>query len=301
MSNPFAARKLTTIVPLALAGVALLAVPVAPGASAAVALIAFAVMMLTSSVQSCWATIHELVPEARVGGVSGFIHLLSNISGIVGPTATGLAVEYLGGYSSAFVVAAVIAGAGVVAMAVFVKPDADHPYRRVALAGRNQNGTAQPGDGKVISDELAPASNRFDPGQTGWQNVWYGQLRTNSALGADVERSDLHLELAYPVLSLLDRLPPMPDYKANSSTTLNPVFDQTRTDLLARGARMLDAGPSLAAGQLLVLATVKGPLPIPVQVDGDPMAGDGTTLYQFLLPIDRSAVDKPPATQPAAK
>ncbi len=133
MSDPFAARKLTTIVPLALAGVALLAVPVAPGAGAAVALIAFAVMMLTSSVQSCWATIHELVPEARVGGVSGFIHLLSNISGIVGPTATGLAVEYLGGYSSAFIVAAVIAGAGVLAMTIFVKPDADSPARTMAV------------------------------------------------------------------------------------------------------------------------------------------------------------------------
>ena len=183
-----------------------------------------------------------------------------------------------------------------------VKPDGDHPYRRVALAGRNQQGTAQPGDGKVISDELAPPSNRVDGGQHGWQNVWYSQLRTSSTLGADVERSDLRLDLAYPVLSLLDRLPPMPDYRSGANQSASgPVFDQTRTDLLARGARMLDAGPSLSAGQLLVLATVHGPLPIPVQVDGDPMAGDGTTLYQFLLPIDRSAVDKPPATQPAAK
>jgi MFS transporter, ACS family, aldohexuronate transporter len=121
MHDRLAARKLTTIVPLAVAGVALLAVNFAPNATAAVALIALAVMMLTSSVQSCWATIHELVPETRVGGVSGFIHLLSNISGIIGPTATGLAVQYLGGYDSAFVVASAIAAAGVVAMAVFVK------------------------------------------------------------------------------------------------------------------------------------------------------------------------------------
>ncbi len=120
MADRFAARKLTTIAPLAVGGLALLAVPFAPGAVAAVALIALAVMMLTSSVQSCWATIHELVPENRVGGVSGFIHLLSNLSGIVGPTATGLAVQYLGGYSSAFVIAAAIAAAGVVAMAIFV-------------------------------------------------------------------------------------------------------------------------------------------------------------------------------------
>lgn len=117
MGDKLAARKITTIVPLAIAGVALIAVNAAPNAAVAVGLIALAVLMLTSSVQSCWATIHELVPEARVGGVSGFIHLLSNISGIIGPTATGFAVQYLGGYASAFVIAA----AGVVAMAIFVR------------------------------------------------------------------------------------------------------------------------------------------------------------------------------------
>ena len=56
-----------------------------------------------------------------MGGVSGFIHLLSNISGIIGPTATGFAVQYFGGYSSAFAIASALAVAGVVAMAVFVK------------------------------------------------------------------------------------------------------------------------------------------------------------------------------------
>jgi len=121
MDDKLAARKLTTIVPLAIAGLALIAVNAAPNAAVAVSLIALSVLMLTSSVQSCWATIHELVPEARVGGVSGFIHLLSNISGIIGPTATGLAVQYLGGYASAFVIAALIAAAGVVAMAIFVR------------------------------------------------------------------------------------------------------------------------------------------------------------------------------------
>jgi ACS family hexuronate transporter-like MFS transporter len=121
MRDPLAARKLTTILPLALAAVALIAVNVAPNALVAVTLIAVAVMMLTCSVQSCWATIHEIVPETRVGGVSGFIHLLSNISGIIGPAATGLAVQYLGGYSSAFAIASALAVAGVVAMAVYVK------------------------------------------------------------------------------------------------------------------------------------------------------------------------------------
>jgi MFS transporter, ACS family, hexuronate transporter len=121
MSDRLAARKLTTILPLGLAAIALIGVNVAGSETGAVTLIALSVMLLTSSVQSCWATIHELVPESRVGGVSGFIHLLSNLSGIIGPTATGLAVQYLGGYDSAFVIASAIAVSGVVAMTLCVK------------------------------------------------------------------------------------------------------------------------------------------------------------------------------------
>lgn len=136
MPDHLMARKLTTIVPLAIAGVALIAVNGAPNATVAVSLIGLAVLMLTSSVQSCWATIHELVPEARVGGVSGFIHLLSNLSGIIGPTATGLAVQYLGGYASAFVIASAIAAAGGVAMTIFVRRPAEsiHPLAAPARA-----------------------------------------------------------------------------------------------------------------------------------------------------------------------
>jgi ACS family hexuronate transporter-like MFS transporter len=126
-SNKLRARKITTITPLAVAGAALLLVTQTTTPSAAVALISLALMLLTASVQSCWATIHELVPPVRVGGVSGFIHLLSNISGIVGPTATGYAVQYLGGFNSAFFLAGGAAVAGVVAMTICVKRTEDSP------------------------------------------------------------------------------------------------------------------------------------------------------------------------------
>lgn len=119
--GPLTARKLMTVVPLALAAIALIGVIFAPNAVCAVALIAIAVMLLTSSIQSLWATIHELVPETHVGGVSGFIHMLSNISGIIGPAATGFAIQYFGGYNSAFAIAATLAIIGSIAMALFVK------------------------------------------------------------------------------------------------------------------------------------------------------------------------------------
>jgi len=121
------ARKLATTLPLACSAAALLAVPHAHGAVQAVTLIALAVMWTTGSIQSCWASIHELVPTARIGATSGFIHLLSNISGVVGPAATGFAVQYLGGYDSAFFVSAGVAVAGVVAMALFVRRPREMP------------------------------------------------------------------------------------------------------------------------------------------------------------------------------
>lgn len=121
LSDQLFARKLTTIAPLGLAAVALIALNFAPNATSAVALIAITVMLMTSSVQSCWAIIHELVPETHVGGVGGFVHLLSNISGIIGPTVTGFAVQHFGGYGSAFAIAAAVAVIGALAMTLFVK------------------------------------------------------------------------------------------------------------------------------------------------------------------------------------
>jgi sugar phosphate permease len=126
-SNKLLARKITTITPLAIAGAALLLVTLTTTPAAAVALISLAIMLLTASVQSCGATIHELVPPVRVGGVSGFIHLLSNISGIVGPSATGFAVQYFGGFDSAFYLAGGAAAAGVIAMTICVRKTVDMP------------------------------------------------------------------------------------------------------------------------------------------------------------------------------
>jgi nitrate/nitrite transporter NarK len=78
------------------------------------------VLFLTASSQACWATMHELVPGRHLGGVSGFVHLMSNISGIVGPVMMGIAVQYLGGYSSGFVLGAAVDLVGVLAMLLVI-------------------------------------------------------------------------------------------------------------------------------------------------------------------------------------
>jgi MFS family permease len=52
--------------------------------------------------------------------VGGFIHFLSNLSGIIGPALTGFLIQYFGGYHSAFLFGAMIDFAGVLAMLLFI-------------------------------------------------------------------------------------------------------------------------------------------------------------------------------------
>jgi MFS transporter, ACS family, hexuronate transporter len=122
MGNPLLARKISASLPLGCSIVALLALCVNSGAVMAVMLICLIVMFVTAGAQACWATVSELVPQERVGGVGGFVHLLSNISGIIGPAVTGFAVQYFGGFDSAFLLSAAIAFVGTLAMVLFVKP-----------------------------------------------------------------------------------------------------------------------------------------------------------------------------------
>jgi hypothetical protein len=52
---------------------------------------------------------------------------------------------------------------------------------------------------------------------------------------------------------------------------------------------------------IAVSATDEEPLPFPLEVQGDRVAGKGIVYYQFIIPVDRSAVLKDPlapTTQP---
>jgi hypothetical protein len=109
----------------------------------------------------------------------------------------------------------------------------------------------------------------------------------------DTKYDDWNLDprRSFPVLSFFERLPPV----RNTDLSRND-----RTELLRRRARELDVSPALAAGALVVLAEADGPLPFPFEVEGDAVGGTGVTLYQFLLPLDRSklsAEHEGPTTQ----
>src|ERR1700761_475360 len=136
MDDPVKARKLVATIPLALSGIAVLSITSAGSLPAAVGLIAAALLFLTGSCQSIWAIQHEILPLHRQGGVGGFIHFLSNLSGIIGPALTGFLIQYFGGYHSAFMFGALIDFAGVLAMLAFIN---SRPQASPVVAAHSPN------------------------------------------------------------------------------------------------------------------------------------------------------------------
>jgi len=151
---------------------------------------------------------------------------------------------------------------------------------------------AAPGEGKIICDEIAPLQST-----TGWASLWHNHFRRSGG-GDDPNISDENMNYIYPLLSVFDRVPAIPNVKPTSG--YQAEWSNDRVELYNRGARMLNASDSIACGQLLILAsTHDSPVPIPLNVDDSKMTGQGSVFYQFILPIDRGKMDIP-ATQPAA-
>jgi len=92
------------------------------------------------------------------------------------------------------------------------------------------------------------------------------------------------------MLSFFSRIPPM---RADLDTN-------ARFELRRLGLRRLDISPAVAAGAVVIVASVHDdPLPIPLTVQGEPVAGSGWTIYQFVLPADTTVASTPP-TQPSS-
>jgi MFS family permease len=89
-----------------------------------VTLMAGAVFFMYLTASTYWAIILDTVEAPQVGGVSGFVHLIANLAGIVAPAATGFLVEATGSFLSAFVLTGAIAVLGALAVVVFVRQPA---------------------------------------------------------------------------------------------------------------------------------------------------------------------------------
>jgi hypothetical protein len=83
----------------------------------------------------------------------------------------------------------------------------------------------------------------------------------------------------------------------------NTTQEYQRYEFLRREARVLDLSPAINAGKLVICAMAenKTPLPVPLNVAGSPVAGGGKTIFQFVLPLNRSDVYHVPATAPSTR
>ncbi|NDL63341.1 MFS transporter [Acerihabitans arboris] len=105
---------LAAAVCVALAGMVASVVP-------AVILMSVSIFFLYLTGAVYWAIIQDVVHKSRVGGASGFIHLVGSVSGIVGPVATGYIVQNTGKFDSAFLLAGGIAALGALLVLFAIK------------------------------------------------------------------------------------------------------------------------------------------------------------------------------------
>ncbi|MDB5320623.1 MAG: hypothetical protein JWN40_2254 [Phycisphaerales bacterium] len=132
-----------------------------------------------------------------------------------------------------------------------------------------------------------------------WTDYWYKDEAWHNGSYAEsrqLEEKDPLRPKSFPILSFYDRLP-VSRNKRDGGLWANDRIDFTR-----RGLRDLDCSAAISAGNMVIIA-VSGssdePLPFPMEVQGETVAGQGTVYYQFTIPADRSAVQKDP-TAPAA-
>jgi MFS transporter, ACS family, hexuronate transporter len=116
------ARKLVLVTCLILAGISVAAAGLVTGVVSAVSLMAIAVFFTYLTGTAYWALVQDTVQGEKVGGASGFVHLIANCAGIVGPAVTGWIVHSTGAFTGAFLLAGGVAIIAALLVAIFVKP-----------------------------------------------------------------------------------------------------------------------------------------------------------------------------------
>ncbi len=141
-----------------------------------------------------------------------------------------------------------------------------------------------PGNNFALGGKV-PAFAYSSTSGVGWQRFW--QMNAKSS-------QDLQYE--EPLLTAFSRMVPW-----RHSTE----FD--RDEFVNHEVRMMDLSPAINAGRLVICAiagdkdhTEQSPLPITLNVSGSPVTGDGITLMQFVLPLNRSDMYHVPSTQASA-
>ncbi len=120
-------RKIVLVVCLLLAALCVGLAGTVSSVASAVLLMSVSIFFLYVTGAIYWAIIQDVVHKSRVGGTSGFIHLIGSISGIVGPIVTGYIVQSTGKFDSAFILAGTVAALGAILVLFVIKaPRATH-------------------------------------------------------------------------------------------------------------------------------------------------------------------------------
>ncbi|MCY0389580.1 MFS transporter [Robbsia sp. Bb-Pol-6] len=121
--KPLLARRLVISVSLGVAAVCVGFAGRVASMSGAVALMAVSIFFLYLTGAVYWAIIQDTVARKNVGGVGGFVHLLSNLAGVIGPALTGFIVQAThGSYKSAFLLAGAVAVSGALCSIIWIRP-----------------------------------------------------------------------------------------------------------------------------------------------------------------------------------
>ena len=115
------ARKLVLVVSLTAAALFVTSAGLAANLVSTVTFMAAAIFFIYLTGATYWALIQELVESEHVGGASGFVHLIANCAGIIGPAVTGFIIRDTGQFTYAFLLTGAVALAGALFVAVFVR------------------------------------------------------------------------------------------------------------------------------------------------------------------------------------
>ncbi len=120
-----------------------------------------------------------------------------------------------------------------------------------------------------------------------WSNYWYSYL---DGVGNSDDKSGVESRADLPILTFFDLLPP----PKNTGQNVQP--QERSFNVLRRGGRAMNLSAAVLAGKLVVAAQAfSSNIPCPLSVDDQKISGDGTTIFQAVLPLDGSAVNQAPS------
>lgn len=121
--NVYLTRKLTTVVSSIVVAICVGVAGVVETTVSALILSGIALFAMYVAIPNFWGIVQDNVHGKQVGLVGGFIHFISNISGVIAPFVTGMIVQKTGGFVGSFLVAAAVTLCGALVLYIFVRPD----------------------------------------------------------------------------------------------------------------------------------------------------------------------------------